>query len=138
MSPQRRQRRGGADPDMKPALGKFLAEIALELHRAQLDRALALVIAAYRIRHHRQHPIANVGIAGQLLRARHLRHFGLVGEPGLDHVKRHRHGKDRVAVLDRHHPAGVASGLGGGLARRAVGNAVPTGGSLWTFAIMPE
>jgi alcohol dehydrogenase (cytochrome c) len=32
----------------------------------------------------------------------------------------------------------VASGLGGGLARRAIGNAVPTGGSLWTFAIMPE
>jgi alcohol dehydrogenase (cytochrome c) len=32
----------------------------------------------------------------------------------------------------------VASGLGGGLARRAIGNAVPTGGSLWTFAVMPE
>jgi alcohol dehydrogenase (cytochrome c) len=32
----------------------------------------------------------------------------------------------------------VASGLGGGLARRAIGGAVPTGGSLWTFAIMPE
>jgi alcohol dehydrogenase (cytochrome c) len=32
----------------------------------------------------------------------------------------------------------VASGLGGGLARRAVNNTVPTGGSLWTFAIMPE
>jgi alcohol dehydrogenase (cytochrome c) len=32
----------------------------------------------------------------------------------------------------------VASGLGGGLARRAVGNAMPTGGSLWTFAVMPE
>ena len=32
----------------------------------------------------------------------------------------------------------VASGLGGILARRAVGNAEPTGGSLWTFAIMPE
>jgi alcohol dehydrogenase (cytochrome c) len=32
----------------------------------------------------------------------------------------------------------VASGLGGGLARRAIGGAVPTGGSLWTFAIMAE
>jgi hypothetical protein len=32
----------------------------------------------------------------------------------------------------------IASGLGGPLARRAVGNKVPTGGSLWTFAIMPE
>jgi hypothetical protein len=32
----------------------------------------------------------------------------------------------------------VASGLGGALARRAVGNKVPTGGSLWTFAILPE
>ena len=32
----------------------------------------------------------------------------------------------------------VASGLGGILARRAIGNKVPTGGSLWTFALMPE
>ncbi len=32
----------------------------------------------------------------------------------------------------------VASGLGGILARRAVGNKVPTGGSLWTFALMPN
>jgi alcohol dehydrogenase (cytochrome c) len=32
----------------------------------------------------------------------------------------------------------VASGLGGILARRTVGGAVPTGGSLWTFALMPE
>jgi alcohol dehydrogenase (cytochrome c) len=32
----------------------------------------------------------------------------------------------------------VASGLGGILARRAVGAKVPTGGSLWTFALMPE
>ena len=32
----------------------------------------------------------------------------------------------------------VASGLGGILANRAVGGHVPTGGSLWTFALMPE
>ena len=32
----------------------------------------------------------------------------------------------------------VASGLGGILARRAAGNNVPTGGSLWTFALLPE
>jgi alcohol dehydrogenase (cytochrome c) len=32
----------------------------------------------------------------------------------------------------------VASGLGGILARRAVGDKVPTGGSLWTFALLPE
>jgi alcohol dehydrogenase (cytochrome c) len=32
----------------------------------------------------------------------------------------------------------VASGLGGGLATRAANNKVPTGGSLWTFALMPE
>jgi alcohol dehydrogenase (cytochrome c) len=32
----------------------------------------------------------------------------------------------------------VASGLGGILARRAVNNKVPTGGSLWTFALLPE
>jgi alcohol dehydrogenase (cytochrome c) len=32
----------------------------------------------------------------------------------------------------------VASGLGGILANRAVGGRVPTGGSLWTFALMPD
>jgi alcohol dehydrogenase (cytochrome c) len=32
----------------------------------------------------------------------------------------------------------VASGLGGILARRAVGGTVPAGDSLWTFALMPE
>ncbi len=32
----------------------------------------------------------------------------------------------------------VASGLGGGLANRYAGGKVPTGGSIWTFALMPE
>ena len=32
----------------------------------------------------------------------------------------------------------VASGLGGGLASRYVGDKVPTGGSVWTFALLPE
>jgi len=32
----------------------------------------------------------------------------------------------------------IASGMGGGLARRAVGGKVPTGGSLWTIALLPE
>jgi len=32
----------------------------------------------------------------------------------------------------------IASGMGGTLARRFVGGKVPTGGSLWTFALMPE
>ena len=32
----------------------------------------------------------------------------------------------------------IASGMGGILARRAVGGKVPTGGSLWTFALLPE
>jgi alcohol dehydrogenase (cytochrome c) len=32
----------------------------------------------------------------------------------------------------------IASGLGGGLANRFVGDKVPTGGSVWTFALMPE
>jgi alcohol dehydrogenase (cytochrome c) len=32
----------------------------------------------------------------------------------------------------------VASGLRGGLARRYAADKVPTGGSLWTFALMPE
>jgi alcohol dehydrogenase (cytochrome c) len=32
----------------------------------------------------------------------------------------------------------VASGLGGGLANRYAADKVPTGGSVWTFALMPE
>ena len=32
----------------------------------------------------------------------------------------------------------VASGLGGGLANRYARGMVPTGGSVWTFALMPE
>jgi alcohol dehydrogenase (cytochrome c) len=32
----------------------------------------------------------------------------------------------------------IASGLGGTLARRAAANKMPTGGSVWTFALMPE
>ena len=32
----------------------------------------------------------------------------------------------------------VSSGLGGQLARRAAGTKVPSGGSVWTFALMPE
>jgi alcohol dehydrogenase (cytochrome c) len=31
----------------------------------------------------------------------------------------------------------IASGLGGNQARAMVGNTVPTGGSIWTFALMP-
>jgi alcohol dehydrogenase (cytochrome c) len=32
----------------------------------------------------------------------------------------------------------IASGLGGNAARRMAGDKVPTGGSVWTFALMPE
>jgi alcohol dehydrogenase (cytochrome c) len=32
----------------------------------------------------------------------------------------------------------IASGLGGLLAARVVGGNVPTGGSVWTFALLPE
>jgi len=32
----------------------------------------------------------------------------------------------------------IASGLGGQLARRVAGPKVPSGGSVWTFALMPE
>jgi hypothetical protein len=32
----------------------------------------------------------------------------------------------------------VASGLGGILATRYAAHAVPAGGSVWTFALMPE
>ncbi len=32
----------------------------------------------------------------------------------------------------------IASGLGGAVARRIVGDKVPAGGSMWTFALMPD
>src|SRR5205814_1802801 len=32
----------------------------------------------------------------------------------------------------------VASGLGGGLAKRFAAAGVPTGGAMWTFALMPD
>jgi len=32
----------------------------------------------------------------------------------------------------------IASGLGGNSARAMVGDTVPTGGSMWTFAVMQE
>jgi len=32
----------------------------------------------------------------------------------------------------------IASGLDGGLARRFAADRVPTGGSVWTFALMPD
>ena len=32
----------------------------------------------------------------------------------------------------------IASGLGGTLATRYAASKVPTGGSIWTFALMPE
>ena len=32
----------------------------------------------------------------------------------------------------------IASGLGGGLANRYARGLVPTGGSMWTFALMPD
>ena len=32
----------------------------------------------------------------------------------------------------------IASGLGGGLANRYAADKVPTGGSIWTFALMPQ
>jgi alcohol dehydrogenase (cytochrome c) len=38
-------------------------------------------------------------------------------------------GRQYVAVL---------SGLGGGLARRFAASTVPAGGSVWTFALMPD
>jgi hypothetical protein len=32
----------------------------------------------------------------------------------------------------------IASGLGGSLARRYAADKVPSGGAVWTFALMPE
>jgi hypothetical protein len=32
----------------------------------------------------------------------------------------------------------IASGLGGSVARRMAVDKVPTGGAVWTFALMPE
>jgi hypothetical protein len=84
----------------------LLAEVALELHRPQLDRARALVVAPHRVGHRRQHALLDVVLARQVLGLRHVGHLGLVGHAGLIAMERHRHGEDRLAVLDRDHPAG--------------------------------
>jgi alcohol dehydrogenase (cytochrome c) len=41
-------------------------------------------------------------------------------------------------TLKRRQYVTIASGLGGGLASRFAADKVPTGGSVWTFALMPE
>ena len=63
-----------------------------------------------------------------------------------------RHRQDRLAVQDRlvastrprsptrykgRQYVTIASGLGGGLANRYAQDKVPTGGSIWTFALLP-
>ena len=99
-----RQPAGGADPDVETPVLDLLAEIAAVLDRPQLDRPLALVVAPHRLRHHRQHALADFGFARQLVGRGDVRHLGLMGEPGLVAVERHRHDEDRLAVLDRLHP----------------------------------
>ena len=89
------------DPHVEPAVGIFLAEIAFELDRPQFDRPLAFVIAPHRIGHHRQNFFAHLGFARQIFRRRHVRHFRLMLEARLVGMKRHQHGKDRMAVLAR-------------------------------------
>ena len=86
---------------LKLAVGIFLAEIAVELDRAQFDRPLALIIAPHRIGHGRQQLFAHLGFARQIFRRRHVRHFGLMVEARLVGVERHQHGEDRMAVLAR-------------------------------------
>ena len=54
----------------------------------------------------RQHALLDLGFARQFLGLRHVRHLGLMGQPGLVAMERHRHGEDRVAVLDRDHAPG--------------------------------
>ncbi len=78
-----RQPTGGADPDVEAAVLELLAEVALELDRAQLDRPLALVVAPYRVGHGRQHALLDGVLARQVFRFGHVRHLRLVRETGL-------------------------------------------------------
>jgi hypothetical protein len=97
---------------VKAALLGLFAEIAAQLDRPQLDRPLALVIAAHRLGHQRPDFFLHLGFARQRFRFRHVRHLGLVREALLEQMERHRHGKDGVAVLDRHHaPRGKAAAV---------------------------
>ena len=91
---------GGANPDMKAAALGLSAEIAIELDRPQLDRPLALVVAPHRVRHQREHPLLDGGLARNRLGLRDLRHPRLVAQAGLVAVKRDRHGEDRFAMLE--------------------------------------
>ena len=101
------QFRGGPDPDIDAAVLDLLAEIAADLDRAQLDRALGLVIVTDKSRHVAEHLVLCHLLRGELFRRRHVRHLVLVVERALlFDVKRHHDRKDRVAVLDRSDPAG--------------------------------
>ena len=99
-----RQLAGRADPDVETAVLDLLAEVAAVFDRAQLDRPLALVVAPHRLRHQRQHALADFGFARQLVGRGDVRHLRLMGETFFVAVERHRHDEDRLAVLDRLHP----------------------------------
>ena len=92
---------------MDAAVVDLLAEIAAELDRAQLDRAVGFVVAADEFRHLAEHRLFRHFFGGEFFRRRHVRHLVLVVERAfLLDMKRHHDREDRVAVLDRGDPAG--------------------------------
>src|SRR6516162_10665285 len=97
-----RQPAGGAHPDMKPVAGELLASIAIVLDRPQLDRSLALVVSAHRLRHQRRYPLLKFRFAWQSVRCRHVRHCELMRQIAFLDVKGYRHREDGMAMLNRH------------------------------------
>ena len=78
---------GGADPDIEAAVLRLFAEIAAELHGAEFDRPLALVIAPRRFGQQRIDAVLELLVAGQFVRPRHVGHLDLMVQARLGGVE---------------------------------------------------
>ncbi len=82
------------------------AQVVPQIHRAQLDRARPLPVAAHALGRVLQIGGLQIGLARQLLRRRDVGHRHLVVEAALLDLERGGHGEDRLAMLDGDDAAG--------------------------------
>src|SRR6185503_11592229 len=94
-------------PDALHRLERLAADIVAQIYRPDLDRPLALPVAADDRRSAAEEQRLQIGLARQRLRHRHVGHGDLVIEPALLDLERYRHREDRLAVLDGDDAAGV-------------------------------
>ncbi len=70
------------------------------------DRTFPLPVSAHVFRRHFEEFRLQLPLARQVFRLRHIGHLDLMLHAFFHHLKRGRHGEDRLAVLDRHHTSG--------------------------------